>query len=205
MRDFGVSFWKAIAKRGTKVTFAKGEVLMRQGEASTHCYALTEGEVLVTTLTSHGATVVLGRRTPGAVLGELGVLTESARSAEVRADSPVTAYVLTGDDLELLLREEPDIAVGEVKRLARQLRSLSDRYALRSEDVRARAAALLATHAAESGDSVFQSTRAEFASWIGASREAATRALADLEAEGFIGMRRGAVEVLDLDGLQTLS
>ncbi|NOX30195.1 MAG: Crp/Fnr family transcriptional regulator [Actinobacteria bacterium] len=198
-----MSMWDAIASRGTEVTFAAGDVLLRHGDLGRHCYAIREGLVLVTATSSQGSTVVLGRRGPGSVLGELAALEGAPRSATVRATTDVTAIVLQANDLEDLLREEPELAIAEVRRLSRQLRALTERYAMRSEELRTRLASLLVTHAVETDDPVFRSTREELAGWIGATREATIRALRDLENQGSISLRRGAVEIVDEDQLRS--
>ena len=55
---------------------------------------------------------------------------------------------------------------------------------------------LLETNADESGNPVFRSTREELAGWVGATREAVIRTLRELEAEGRVALRRGAVELV---------
>jgi len=197
--------WEAIAGRGTKVHFDIGEVLLHRGDLGRHRYAIRTGEVLVTATSSQGATVVLGRRGPGSVLGELAALEGAPRSATVRAATPVSAIVLQANDLETLLREEPDLALAELRRLSRQLRGLTQRYAMRSEELRTRLASLLFTHAVETDGPVFRSTREELAGWVGATREATIRALRDLETQGAISLRRGAVEIVDQDQLRSFT
>lgn len=193
-------WWAAVDARGTEVRFDAGAVLLRRGEATRHCYAIREGEVLVTAASSQGATVVLARRGPGTVIGDLAALDGEPRSATVHAATDVVVVVLSAEQLEALFHEQPALALAELRRLSRQLRALTDRYTSRSEELRTRVVQLLSTHAAESGDPVFRSTRQELASWVGASREATIRVLRELEAGGQIALRRGAVELLDPDG-----
>ena len=69
-----MGMWDAVAARGTEVRFSAGDVLMHHGEVSRHCSAIRLGEVLVTASSSQGATVVLARRGPGTVIGELAAL-----------------------------------------------------------------------------------------------------------------------------------
>jgi CRP/FNR family cyclic AMP-dependent transcriptional regulator len=191
-----MGIWEAVADRGTEVRFGPGDALLRHGEVGRHCYAIREGEVLVTATSTQGATVVLGRRGPGAVIGELSALDGAPRSATVRAIGDVVAVVLTADEFESLLRDEPELALSEIRRLSRQFRELTERYSIRGEELRLRVVQLLSTHAAESGDRVFRSTREELAGWVGATREAVIRALRELERDGTVVLRRGSVELL---------
>ena len=200
-----VTIWDAITARGTPVNFEVGDVLVHHGDLGRHCYAIRAGEALVTATSSQGSTLVLGRRGPGAVIGELSALDGAPRSATVTAATPIDAVVLHAEHFEQLLRDEPELAVAEIRRLSRQLRALSERYALRSEDVRTRLAALLLTNATETSDPVFRSTREELASWVGATREATIRSLRELEADGMVQLGRGRVEVSDHDQLARLT
>jgi CRP/FNR family cyclic AMP-dependent transcriptional regulator len=185
--------WDAVARRGRETRFAPGDALLHHGEVSRHCYAILDGDVLVTATSSQGSTVVLGRRTRGTVIGELGALDGAPRSATVRAITDVRAVVLTSDEFASLLRDEPELALAELKRLSRQFRELSDRYSVRGEELRMRVVQLLETHARESGDPVFRSTREELAGWVGATREAVTRTLKQLESDGVVTLARGGV------------
>lgn len=190
-----MGIWEGVAARGAEVRFGPGAVLLHHGEVSRHCYAILEGEVLVTAASSQGATVVLARRGPGTVIGELAALDGEPRSATVRAVTDVRAVALGAAELESLLRDVPDLALAELRRLSRQLRAMTERVAGRSDDLRARLLGVLRTNALETGDPVFRSTREELAGWVGATREAVTRALRDLEADGAVTLRRGAVEL----------
>ena len=191
-----MGLWEAVAARGTEVRFAPGAVLLHHGETTRHCYAIRSGNVLVSATSTQGATVVLGRRGPGAVIGELGALDGEPRSATVSAIDDVVAVALTAHEFEGLLRDEPELALAEIRRLSRQFRELTERYAVRGEELRMRVVQLLETHAAESGEPVFRSTREELAGWVGATREAVIRALRQLEDEGVVALRRGAVELI---------
>jgi CRP/FNR family cyclic AMP-dependent transcriptional regulator len=186
--------WAAVIERGTEVSFASGSALLQHGETTRHCYAILSGEVLVTASSSRGSTVVLARRGAGALVGEQAALDGQPRSATVRAVTDVVALMLTSHELEALLLERSDLALNEVKRLASQMRELTERFALRGEDVRVRILNVLATNAGESGDPVFRSTREELAGWVGATREAVIRSLRELESDGSVRLRRGAVE-----------
>lgn len=148
--------------------------------------------------------MVLGRRGPGTIIGELTALEPGRRSATVVARSPVRAIVLTGRELEQLLRDEPDLALAELRRLAYELKSLTERFTVRGDELLSRLARLLVTHADETGEMTFHSTRQELADWIGATREAAIRALKTLEHAGLVHLTRGAVEIVDREGLGRL-
>lgn len=191
-----MSIWEAVIDRGRAVDFEPGDVLVHHGGTGDHCFAISSGEVLVTATTRAGDTVVIARRGPGDVMGELAALSGLPRTATVVARTEVQATRLTAEEYQELLRSEPDLAVASAMRLAHQLRELTERYAGRGEEVRTRVLAVLETNAQETGQIVFRSTREELAGWVGATREAVIRSLRDLETDGVVRLGRGTVELV---------
>lgn len=191
-----VSVWNALVRVGRAVRFEAGEPLLTHGSGGDHCFAISSGEVLVTATSRQGATVVIARRGAGDVIGELGALTGLPRTATATASTAVEALRLSASEFEAVLLADPVLAVSEIRRLAGQLRDLTERYSTRSEEVRARLVQLLETHAAATGDPTFRSTREELAGWVGATREAVIRSLRELEAAGVVRLGRGSVELL---------
>ena len=191
-----MGIWEAVDTQGTAVRFAAGDVLFHHGDTTRHCYAIRRGEVLVTVSSTQGSTVVLARRGPGTVVGEQAALDGAPRSATVRAATDVDAVVLDDGALRALLLDNPQVALAELTRLSRQLREMSERYAMRSEELRTRLLGVLSTHASATGEAAFRSTREELAGWVGATREAVTRALRELEDDGVVRLQRGAVVLL---------
>ena len=191
----------AIEHRCPVKVFDPGNTLMRHGETSRTCFLIISGTVLVTTQSTQGATMVLSRRGPGHLVGELAALEGAPRSATVTATTRVTTRCVSTSELHALLHEHPDWAIALLCELSAQLRSLTERYALRSEDLRRRLGDVLVANLDETDDSAFRSSRDELAAWVGATREATTRMLRTLEAEGLVELGRGFVRVVDRDGL----
>lgn len=90
-----------------------GTVLMRQGErAEKESMALIlEGEVTVENeIASHGQGMVVSVLGPGSVIGELGLIDQSARSATCTATTDLSLAVLPSDALTRLLADRPAVA-----------------------------------------------------------------------------------------------
>jgi CRP/FNR family cyclic AMP-dependent transcriptional regulator len=190
-----------IEARGVAVAFQAGEAILHHGATGRSWFAIQSGTVLVTATSTQGATLVLGRRAAGELIGELAALEGAPRAATAAAKDDVTALKLQPEDLDAILRANPDWAIMLLQDLAGQLRSMSYRYTLRSEDLRRRVEALLSTHLEETGELVFRSTREELAGWVGATREATARMLQKMRADGIVELGRGSVEILDVDRL----
>lgn len=192
-----MSVWEAVVEHGRPVRFEAGDTLLTHGADGRHCFAIDRGVVLVTATSQQGATVVIARRGPGDVIGDLGALSGQPRTATASAATAVEARRLTADEFEGLLLSDPELAVAELRRVAAQLREMTERYSIRGEELRTRVMALLRTHADATGDPTFRSTREEMAGWVGATREAVTRVLTGLEADGVVRLDRGSVELVD--------
>jgi CRP-like cAMP-binding protein len=189
--------WAMIERRGVAVSFGAGEAILHHGATGRNWFAILSGTVLVTATSTQGATIVLGRRGGGELVGELAALEGAPRAATASAKDEVVALRLQPDDLEEILRANPDWAIVLLQQLAGQLRSMSYRYTLRSEDLRRRVEGLLLTHFEETGERVFASTREELAGWVGATREATARTLQKMRADGVVELERGSVAILD--------
>ncbi|HLZ47386.1 MAG TPA: cyclic nucleotide-binding domain-containing protein [Candidatus Limnocylindria bacterium] len=87
-----------LAARLEQVTFAAGDLILRQGERGDDAYLVRDGEVEIVRA-QDGADRVVGRVTGGAFLGEVSVLTGMARSASARATTAVRAFRVSGADV----------------------------------------------------------------------------------------------------------
>ncbi len=119
------------------VLFPAGATVFREGDASQTSYMLLilAGEVSVETADPAGhsqvAISVLG---PGSVIGEMGLIDGSPRSATCTAASALQTAGLTRKALQRMIDENPRVGaklmVGLCKRLADRLRGLSGQLQL---------------------------------------------------------------------------
>ena len=188
--------WRAVEDRGHPVEFKCGEALMHQGSTGRSCYAIVSGTTLVTATSTQGATLVLGRRFRGSLVGELAALEGAPRSATVTAKDDVTSIKLNWEDLHEIIRQHPDWSIQLLQHFAGRIRILSERFAMRSEDLQHRLLEVLVANYEESGDPVFRSTREELAGWVGATREAVVRSLQRMKSDGIVDLGRGTVRLL---------
>jgi CRP-like cAMP-binding protein len=91
-----------IAKLAAEVSVPAGKELVREGDYSYDVLAIEEGEAEVMRDGAHVAD--LG---PGDVVGEMGVLERTQRSATVVAKSPMRLVTLTSWDVRRLSKSAP--------------------------------------------------------------------------------------------------
>ncbi len=112
--------------RHEKKTFAKGELLMREGEQGKEAYFITKGKVEVYTATD-GRKVVFGTLTRGAIVGEMALITSEKRSASVMAVEETEVTVLTQHVLSQNLKKLPPYIEKIVSTITRRLHEANAR------------------------------------------------------------------------------
>lgn len=90
--------------------FAAGADLCRQGERGLSCFFLVEGEVEVLTATARGEHR-LARLQAGNIAGQMALVNHAARSATLRALTPVVAVEFDRETFERLLTAASPLAV----------------------------------------------------------------------------------------------
>ena len=88
-------------------SFARGDVIIREGDASDGFYLVKSGEVEV--YTDRGGYVFINKLKSGEFFGELAALTGQPRSASVRALGPCELLSLSDPDLQSLLSSAPEV------------------------------------------------------------------------------------------------
>ena len=96
------------------------EWLFREGEPGDRLYVVSAGRLRVVS-ERDGQSHVLRLLGPGAVLGELAVLTGAARSASVQAVRDAELLEIDGERFQELLRQSPELGAGLAIALAAQI------------------------------------------------------------------------------------
>lgn len=105
-----------------RLELAEGHTLIRQGDSASAMFFIENGEVSTLLESTDGRSPIrLRRQGPGTVLGELGMLLRTPRSASVITDSPVSYFVLTETALQTLKSTHPAIAADFFEFLSRLL------------------------------------------------------------------------------------
>jgi len=100
-------------------TFAAGELIVRRGEAADRFYLLTGGKVSVTIDLPSGQPQRVATLSAGMTFGELAILSDDARTADVRADEPTECWTLEVGEFRRLGATRPDIKLVLLENLLR--------------------------------------------------------------------------------------
>jgi len=111
---------KLIAFASDRVAFAAGETVFKQGGQSDGAYIILAGSADVT-VSAGDTEIVVASVGRNALIGEMGILTGSPRSASVLATTDLSALRIRKDVFFDLAREFPGVAVAIMRDLAKRL------------------------------------------------------------------------------------
>ena len=106
---------------GREVTFEKGKTILREGEPGLAFLLILEGKVEV-----RKKGKLLSTLGNGGFFGEMTVIDDKPRSADVVAVAPTTCFGLTSWAFAGLVRTYPEIALAVMKELVRRLREVQE-------------------------------------------------------------------------------
>ena len=110
-----------LSDRGGQRTYARGEMLLREGETSTDVYILLAGELKAFTTDADGRERVYSVMTPGEFFGELS-LDGGPRTASVQATHGSICVVVSQAEVQAFLGEYPEFAEALVMSLIARVR-----------------------------------------------------------------------------------
>ena len=112
-----------VAALAQDTSLRRGEWLFREGDDADALYAVRLGHLEVVRESGEEVPHALNTLTRGAVLGELALLSDSVRSASVRALRDSELLRIDRASFESLLRSEPELAIGLARSLSDQLQA----------------------------------------------------------------------------------
>jgi CRP/FNR family transcriptional regulator, cyclic AMP receptor protein len=199
----------SLMQLGTRVNFARGHFLLREGEPGGALFLVLSGYVKVIRA-SAGAEVVLAVRGRGDLLGEFAVIDGRPRTATIVALDPLSAIRISGSRF-LSFRAE-HIAANEkvMQSLTFKMRRASDRSAAtRAPDSHTRLAHMLyevaIAHGVEQADGTLvlpPLTQADMADLAAVARSTVERILREFRDEGILISHYRQTIVLDVAGLR---
>jgi CRP-like cAMP-binding protein len=219
-----------LESRGRVRDFGRGDTLFVEGDRSGWVAVLLEGRVKAFSYREHGGEALLAVRGPGALLGEVAAIDGLPRSATVSALEPARALAVTADEFMAFLQAHGRVSIIIMRmlcqrgrdadrkrvefgmfdatgRVAQRIVELAERFG-QPYDARkstANGANAESTAGAAGGQSVritLNLSQEELAGWVGASREAVSKALRTLRRHGWIETGRRRLIVHDLQALR---
>ena len=200
-----------IASRITAKSFDKGEFIIHTSDQDRDVHFIVAGSVRATIYSESGKQVTFQDLGAGDMFGELAAIDGLSRTTDVVALSDCMIGVMSSDDFATTCRECPDVASQTIQRLASLVRMLLERVFEFStlavnNRIHAELLRMAKKHPCQDNTVTITSppTHEEIASRVSTHREAVTRELKRLEAEGLITWSRTEHRINDLNELSRL-
>jgi CRP-like cAMP-binding protein len=192
------------------VKISKGGILFKEGDGGEHVYVIVDGKLKLGTSSGDGRENLLSILGPGEMFGELSLFDPGPRTSTATAVTDAKLLSLSNAKLIPWLRENPDVSLQLLARLAQRLRRTNEAVGdLVFSDVPGRVAKALIDLGDRFGkatdDGLFvhhDLTQEELAQLVGASRETVNKALADFAGRGWLKLDGRAVLITDLERLE---
>ena len=192
------------------VKISKGGILFKEGDGGEHVYVIVDGKLKLGTTSGDGRENLLSILGPGEMFGELSLFDPGPRTSTATAVTDAKLLSLSNAKLIPWLRENPDVSLQLLARLAQRLRRTNEAVGdLVFSDVPGRVAKALIDLGDRFGkatdDGLFvhhDLTQEELAQLVGASRETVNKALADFAGRGWLKLDGRAVLITDLERLE---
>jgi CRP-like cAMP-binding protein len=188
--------------------YARGEMIVHQGDPGGAFHLLAEGRVAVRVSTPEGEVVTLSVLGPGDFFGEQALLgARHERTASVVALERVETFSMPAARFDDLRRAYPSVEHLLVEVLAAQVRRLTTHliealYVPADQRTLRRLIALLGRYRSSGAPLVVPITQEDLASMAGTTRSTVNRVLRTMEDAGALQLSRGRIEVLSIDALR---
>lgn len=180
----------ALLRVAVAKNYAKHAIILREGDKTDALYIITSGKVKVMLSTGGGKEVILAILGKSEFFGEMALLDEQPRSADVVAMEPTQLLVISKTDFINCLAHNPQMSFRIMQGLIQRLRSADRKIqSLALMDVYGRVARTLLELAKPEGGRLVvgeKLSQQDLADMIGASREMVSRILKDLSLSGHI-------------------
>lgn len=200
----------ALLLRGRRRRFRNGAPLFSEGERSGSVWVVLSGRVKISSFADDGEEIVITVRGSGELLGEDSFIDGEPHMAAGIALGPVEALVVSTEAFTGFLEEFPNVRQVLLRTGYRRLREATrSQIMLGPLDTTGRVAVRLLTLADRYGEASggrvrirLSLSQEELAGWVGASREAVSKALRVLREQGLIETHRRGITILDRDALR---
>jgi CRP-like cAMP-binding protein len=190
-------------------TLKRGATIASKGDPGTSLFAVISGTVKISVSSPDGRNAILNLIGPGEIFGEVAVLDNQPRSADVIANTNCELFIIDRRDFIPFLRSQPALAMKFIELLCTRLRWTSDQVEqVILQDLPGRLASALLRlterHKAAQGGRTIAITQQEISEMVGMTRESINKQLRAWAARDWVRLEHGAIVVLRPEPLQTL-
>jgi CRP-like cAMP-binding protein len=186
-------------------TVDRAAMVLLEGESAENLYFVASGVVKVFKTSVEGKEQILSIVHPGESFNDVPIFDGGSNPVSAQAMGPVLLYGIKRNDMEIVVKDHPQIALNIIKVLASRIRHLVALVADFSfKHVIGRVAKILVEHIGDEMGRRPRLTQQEMAAMAGTAREVVGRSLKELEEAGVIKLDRHRIVITDKEALQKI-
>jgi len=195
---------RAVGEAFTARSFRAGEEVASAEEIGQSLFLVASGRVQLYRTTRDGRRFVIATLGPGSIFGEDSVLGELAVNTHAVALEAGTVSMMPSHRVRELSSKEAMFSLGLVQAMGQRVVEAENRLEqMAFAPVPTRLARLLLD--LEQGGEVTGHSHQDLAEMIGTSRETVSRALVDFKTEGWVGIDRRCIQIMDHAALEAVA
>ncbi|UTR11140.1 Crp/Fnr family transcriptional regulator [Evansella sp. LMS18] len=201
---------KLLLIHGLEIKVKSGTFLFYEGDYPDHVYLVRSGKVRLSKMTAEGREFSVHLKQRDELVGEVGLFNEMAISVSAEVIEEAVLVRFDRHTLEVLFRENGEIAVAFMKWFARHTQSTQAKF--RDLILCGKTGAFYSTlirfsnsYGIQSDDGILinvQLTNQDIANYIGTTRESVNRMINDLKKTNIVSMKNGHIQLHDIQFLK---
>ncbi len=200
---------KLICERASEKRYYKEEVIFFEDNNAENLYIVVEGRVKLTMLSPAGKEKVISILQEGDILGEMSLFDQDKHPISAEVIDEARLVILSFEDLENIIREQPGVAIKIINAMAKKTRLLTSQIReLVFQDAEGRLASLIMRFVEDFGIEVKSGkiidlvlTHQEIANLMGSSRVTVTKLINQFIDEEVIKLYKRKIVVTDASKL----
>lgn len=192
-------------------TYNAGRIIFFEDEPGEAVFFLKSGRIKITKADDSGKEQILHFVNPGEMFAEVVLFGDGSYPATAEVIEDAVVQLIRNDDMDRLLLDHPDIALGFLRIMSQRLRFAQRQInELASMSTARRLASMLLFLAADQGIQTdagikidISLTKQDLASLIGTSRETANRILSDFRRQNAVAVDRQEIIITDKEKLRS--
>ncbi len=205
LSNASASLQGVIESLANEMSLAQGDTLFEQGDVGDALFAIMSGSLEISVVSEDGRKLSLDVLKKGDLIGEIAFFDPGVRTATAIALEDTTLMRIRYRDMTDAIRTNPELGIDMINLAGQRMRwmnsQLSDQVFL---PLSARLARKL-IHLTQSGESTLQMSKSDLAEFMGATREAVSKTIADWKRAGIVESPRGEIRIVDRPALEALS
>ena len=202
---FSAANLETLSQRVFEKRLARGEMALNEGAYAGALFFVAEGVVKLFKTSIEGKEQIISLMRPGESFNDVPMFDRGPAPVNAQALGAVMLYGIQREDLDIMLKQYPELSQNVIRVLAHRIRyliTLVEDLSFRS--VVSRVAKILLKNLGDQVSPAPRLTQRDMAAMAGTAREVVSRSLKYLEDEKLIEIRRHQIAIRNKKGLEQI-